>query len=610
MPIDQDDIYGMTLAKNSINNITNGLYYEQYDESFKRLTDVIDMLEHHNDKLQSDTRKEFRQKIHILYPQYINADYNKANERLINKMGVEKLFYLNQQEDITYNKMERIYELFIRDGGFINAWNALVKDDDEGIKQGEIVAANKIGKAVRNDQRDKTIVREQSKNLNREQIENYLLQQKNVEATNARNTLQILNQTNNVLNALSSKHKHSIHLILLSLYSSNNGGGIDKNWLNNIDKSEILNITGPNALNAHKILLQDGVLLDLLKLHVEKTVTHDNLRFTISNNGNVNIINGDTNEIVTSYIHENVNANTFNECSKLSGANSQRHCVEALGMIIGFFDSGDIKLGFFDNISEEQKLGDARAILKKLKWSVQVVNGKHSIVTFDELSGESFKNDRLNKDVKNTLTYLGFADNMIKTGNFINSSKPNLVTTVKESIAIVNRYPDIINVLGEQRFTEVKPRKFSRMSGLDLARRRIQNIMSPLLNGGGVVYGVQEGGSQMSFATVFESKIDRILYILHSQGKRLSADTMITIKGKINMIRNLENELNEFLNKFEKYVNENPNDGLKNIDESTINKLNVVSKQLGRQVVSMSNGIIKITNYLPSVVPKKSYNRM
>ena len=108
MPIDQDDIYGMTLAKNSINNITNGLYYEQYDDSFKRLTDVIDMLEHHNDKLQSDTRKEFRQKIHILYPQYINADYNKANERLINKMGVEKLFYLNQQEDITYNKMERI----------------------------------------------------------------------------------------------------------------------------------------------------------------------------------------------------------------------------------------------------------------------------------------------------------------------------------------------------------------------------------------------------------------------------------------------------------------------------------------------------------------------
>ena len=455
-------------------------------------------------------------------------------------------------------------------------------------------------------------------NLNREQIENYLMQQKNA-LTDSKVAVQTLDHVNTLLDSLSAKHKHSIHLILLSLYDSNVqhggemvGGANKDNWLNDIGKKQVLHVTGINALSAHKILIQDGVLLDLLKLHVEKDneIKTENLRFTISNNGNVNIINGDTNEIVTSYIHENIGADTFDECSKLKGADSQRHCIEALGMMIGFFDSGDIKLGFFDNVSEEQKLSDSRAILKKLKWSVQIINGKHSIVTFDELSTATFKVERSNKDVKNTLTYLGYTDDMITAGNFLYSTKPNLVAIVKEAIKIINRYPDIINVLGTQKFTEVKPRKFSRMSGLDLARRRIQNIMSPLLKGGMTTYGVQEGGSQMSFATVFESKIDRILYILQSQGKRLSDNTMIIVKGKINTIRNLENELNEFLNKFEKYVKENPNDGLKNIDESTINKLNVVSKQLGRQVVSMSNGIIKITNYLPSVVPKKSYNRM
>jgi hypothetical protein len=111
-----------------------------------------------------------------------------------------------------------------------------------------------------------------------------------------------------------------------------------------------------------------------------------------------------------------------------------------------------------------------------------------------------------------------------------------------------------------------------------------------------------------SYADAFSQKLTRLVNLLHSRGKTLTGPTMATLQRKINDMRTLERDLDEFMNKLEHYYATNPNDGITQIDDALLNKVNTIVRRLHGKVHVVVNGLHHITARLvPTVRKPMSY---
>lgn len=328
------------------------------------------------------------------------------------------------------------------------------------------------------------------------------------------------------------------------------------------------------------------------------------LKFKINSDGTVDIID-DKNNRVTSYVPDTVNNRSVEQCDNITHNNTKLMCKKALEVVLGLNPNATAafgNVGTFKDMELKSKLSFAYSICKSLHWPLDNNMRLIKVEEMPDLPADDEFVLALNKLQNAAFTYRANGTSTIGNNDVTNF--------FKYCVELINTYPEIIELRPTQKFSQPKPRWNMRMRPEWLQNAQVKNIMQStfgLVGGARILVGgengVQYGGGINGFADAFAANLDRLVQLLKSQGKALTSNTYQTINRHINTVRELENKLTEFAKDLNKYVNANPNDGLRQVDETNLKTFNTTTKQLTNKIVLVSDGLFKITGHLTQQAP-------
>ena len=327
------------------------------------------------------------------------------------------------------------------------------------------------------------------------------------------------------------------------------------------------------------------------------------LMFKINSDGTVVIVNS-KGERVTSYIPDTVDSKSIEQCTKMTPAGTAALCKKVLEVVLGM--GPDAKsfgtVDDFKAMKVESKVSFAYSLCKSLHWPLKNEKMLMTIKEIPDLQAGDVFVDALAKLVNAGFTYR--ANGASTIGNAA------VTEFFEHCVELVNMYPEMIELRPTQKFSQPKPRWNMRMRPEWIQNAQIKNIMTSafgMVGGARILMGgengVQYGGGISGFADAFASNLDRLVLLLKSQGKALTPVTAQKIRNHINTIRDLETKLIDFAKDLNRYINNNPNDGLSQVDETQLKTFNATSKQLTNKIVLVSDGLFKITGHLTNELP-------
>lgn len=446
--------------------------------------------------------------------------------------------------------------------------------------------------------------------------------------------------------------KAVIDNIEISIININNAKAVLIDEMNNIVNTSVLpsgttiaklNEADNNSRRETMLKTLKNPIIDLLwewenRQHDVQLPEEEKYTFRILSNGNVEVLENKKvkatalNTVTTT--NDDYTKCITNRCKFIHGLTMGHHDSDkdgALSILLSTLAPN----GFWYGIDEEEKIANAYTILKNAQWVLKYTenpNEPKRVAKFSDLTANQCKKG---EHVHKIMLKLGFSEPNIINRNF--SFNNNYTKLIEECVDILNKHPDILNINDVQTFT-TKPKKINRYrltreQALELQK---QEMKSPLRNimYGGAKYGygnILTGNSlngnksnmigghvggynnHISCADTYGQRLNMLSSILRSRNKRLDDHSERALQNKITLVKNLEAELNELIEKISNYVKFNGDNNRGSVSLDDMNNVTKLSSQLTKNVIVLSNGLFKLTGHIQGALPtndKASYTTL
>lgn len=354
-----------------------------------------------------------------------------------------------------------------------------------------------------------------------------------------------------------------------------------------------------------------------------------NLKFRISANDDVDVIDENGKVVATAYHHNNIDANTFSMCddvTKVPAGATQNACRKHLAFVAGVYNdvaskrnaAGDLDNFFgygFETAGDQDvnKIANAFSWLRRIGWwRYDDDSGVYKLEDFTKdlrskpevvemlkpLFGNGRDDVRLARELENTLdndwtTFIAGADPVVNLNDF--------GKLIVKCIVIINKNPGILKAQVEAQHFAVKntgSRFMGRIAALDAAGQysnQLSDVWRPQNGVARILIGRrgQTGGGGIEHSGLYRNKLDEAVTNLARNGKRLSASTMSKFESKFNKLAAAEREITAFIANVKKV-----NGALESGDANAINLDRNISDEDIEKFTRASNDVSAATYVL------------